>query len=466
MCEPEQFFDFKSVEMGIDQLNPFLRVHAPGAFRRLNVNMFRGKSIAIDSNLKIYSDFSAVFTSIIERELTNDDLMSSTVLKDSKSPRRVSARQRVMNIVADFVSELYELGITPIFVWDGTSVPEKTSFARTRRNAAKETTRVKIRELRRNIEETDIILRRPDDYTTLRKRMKSDAPVNPAADFPIIRSYIENTLGATCITAPDEAEKFCAFLAYKGIVAASYSTDTDSYPFRAPIVLFNFTTPSSYRSHRYRKSKYTAEVDDGIEYYPGMENLMNQLSEEEPECEIVKSVASGNPTKTISSNGRGTLEITSSASGTHFNAVVVPQILKELKMTHNQFVDFCIMFGCDFNDRVKTVGPETIFKLINKAKMECDPSASRLIEHIIATSTAPVPETKKKKKKPADKDWTVLNQERCREIFLDFSECEKVLEKIDHSLDVKFEKIRHPKAFEASRNLPRNGAKSVRIKGR
>ena len=50
----------------------------------------------------------------------------------------------------------------------------------------------------------------------------------------------------------------------------------------------------------------------------------------------------------------------------HINAVFTLKILKELKLNHDEFRDFCIMLGTDFNDRLDRIGPVKSFKLIEK----------------------------------------------------------------------------------------------------
>lgn len=44
------------------------------------------------------------------------------------------------------------------------------------------------------------------------------------------------------------------------------------------------------------------------------------------------------------------------------------KIIEDLKMTHEQFVDFCIFCGCDYCDSVPKVGNVTALKLIKKYK--------------------------------------------------------------------------------------------------
>ena len=43
-------------------------------------------------------------------------------------------------------------------------------------------------------------------------------------------------------------------------------------------------------------------------------------------------------------------------------------VLKELEMTMDQFIDFCILCGCDYCDAITNVGPITAFNLIKEYK--------------------------------------------------------------------------------------------------
>ena len=46
------------------------------------------------------------------------------------------------------------------------------------------------------------------------------------------------------------------------------------------------------------------------------------------------------------------------------DAVITPIILDSLNITREQLVDYCIMHGTDFNDRIKGIGPEKIYTLM------------------------------------------------------------------------------------------------------
>jgi flap endonuclease-1 len=43
-------------------------------------------------------------------------------------------------------------------------------------------------------------------------------------------------------------------------------------------------------------------------------------------------------------------------------------ILQDLELTYEQFVDFCILCGCDYTCKISRLGPETAFKVINQYK--------------------------------------------------------------------------------------------------
>jgi len=48
--------------------------------------------------------------------------------------------------------------------------------------------------------------------------------------------------------------------------------------------------------------------------------------------------------------------------------VNLERVLEQLNITMDQFIDFCILSGCDYCDTIKGVGPQTAFKLIAEHK--------------------------------------------------------------------------------------------------
>ncbi len=77
-------------------------------------------------------------------------------------------------------------------------------------------------------------------------------------------------------------------------------------------------------------------------------------------------------------------------SDTRFECMIIKQILKDFNFTYEQFVDFCIMCGCDFNTNIPGFAGKRSFDMIEKYKN---------IEGIEGI------------------DKTCLNYVKCREIF-------------------------------------------------
>ena len=53
------------------------------------------------------------------------------------------------------------------------------------------------------------------------------------------------------------------------------------------------------------------------------------------------------------------------------------RVLDELEMTHEQFVDLCILLGCDYCDHIRGVGPKRAFDLIKQHK-----SIEEILKHL------------------------------------------------------------------------------------
>lgn len=362
--------------MGIHDLNTFLKTKVPHAFRRLKVETFKGTRIAIDTPLWAFASFSAAYSGYITNNLKNEEMLKDDPFEDETTKNKIFGM--VFDRAQMFVCELLKNGITPLFVFDGVAVPEKSSGARQRRKERRDTLLAKIKALKHQIIDADPIFRRNEDFNALRLLMKQIPPINPGADFAKLKSYLKNVLGVPTIVAPDEAEKFCAFLASKGIASACWTTDTDSYLLGAPIVVTGFC----------EGGKAPVVLNDN----------------EDEEVFTTLTTTKYTPKQL-----------------THFSIVCVPLIFKTLGLTRDQFIDLCIIFGCDFNNRIPKVGPAKAYSLITEA-LKIDPNAKRLIE--IASTLSPT------------LDWSVLNAERCRFIFLTEDACEEVLKTLSLTKDL------------------------------
>lgn len=308
--------------MGIHDLNPFVKAHAPRAFRRVNARLFGGKRIAVDTPLWAYASYSSAFSNYVMREMP-----TSVLISDAPIPEEVTSKIRadVFAKAASFMSEMLSKSITLVFVFDGTSVPEKTSGARARRAASRDSKLARIAALKTQLNDVDPLYRSKDDVETLRKLVRNSPPIKPREDLAALRTYLENS-GAPVVSAPDEAEKYCAFLARQGVVSAVWTTDTDSYAFGAPLFITGY-------------SDYTAPSDEVVPEWYGL----------------------------------------GSVKPTHFSVIAPPIAFKSLGLTRSQFVDLCIMLECDFNTRMPGIGPAKAWAMLSAARNKA-PDAQRLIE--------------------------------------------------------------------------------------
>lgn len=121
-------------------------------------------------------------------------------------------------------------------------------------------------------------------------------------------------MGVPVVNAPCEAEAQCAELAKAGIVWATSTEDMDALTFRTPKLIRKLTF--SQNSTKDKKSQPIIEID----------------------CE---------------------------------------KVLTGMNLTYEQFVDLCIMCGCDYCNTIKGIGPKNALKLIREHK-----NIETIIEHL------------------------------------------------------------------------------------
>ncbi len=349
--------------MGIKQLNDLLRTRAPRGFRSLRADQFAGTRVAVDTPIVLFQSVSGIHRTLVE-SLPEADLISLD--RESLAERlRPAVLARLRSRITDFAREFVSRGIYPLFVFDGEPIPDKRVGAHARRAASSAAALDRADALRAQLAETDPIFRQRDDVKDLRKRV-ANMPSVSAAEKAAAQAAVRD-LGLVPLIAPNEAEKYCAFLAKTGVASAAWTTDTDSYAFGAPVVLLGF-------------DKDRIPVVPAEEDAPGMEGVVARAQSRRP-------------------------------GFTHFLAGVAPSFQRSLGLSHPQFVDLCILLECDFNAGARGVGPKRAGDLVTAAARET-PAARRLIELIAAGPAG------------AKHDFSTLNAERCREIFLDHSECE------------------------------------------
>ncbi|CRG98572.1 flap endonuclease 1, putative [Plasmodium relictum] len=116
-------------------------------------------------------------------------------------------------------------------------------------------------------------------------------------------------MGIPIVEAPCEAESQCAFLTKYDIAHATATEDADALVFGTKILIRN-----------------------------------------------LNANASSNQNKNKNSSKRGYI----------LTEINLQQVLKGLNLTMNQFIDFCILCGCDYCDTIKGIGSKTAYNLIKE----------------------------------------------------------------------------------------------------
>ncbi|SBS80224.1 flap endonuclease 1, putative [Plasmodium ovale] len=118
-------------------------------------------------------------------------------------------------------------------------------------------------------------------------------------------------MGIPVVEAPCEAESQCAFLTKYNMAHATATEDADALVFGTKILIRN-----------------------------------------------LNANASSNQNKNTSKN--------TSKRGYILTEINLEQVLKGLNLTMNQFIDFCILCGCDYCDTIKGIGSKTAYNLIKE----------------------------------------------------------------------------------------------------
>lgn len=140
----------------------------------------------------------------------------------------------------------------------------------------------------------------------LRKAYKNDTSI-PPADHDLIRIVLKGS-GLPCLQSSTEADHLCASLCCYGEVAAVFSADSDILTHGSPMLVTNFMTQKDMKKEGITERTVVC-------YHLGY-------------------------------------------------------LLESMKMSMSTFVDFCIMCGCDYNDKTKCripgIGPSKAEKLLKK----------------------------------------------------------------------------------------------------
>jgi flap endonuclease-1 len=194
--------------MGIKQLSKLVREASPMGYKERPLAYYMSKKIAIDASLAIYQFLIAV--------RADGETLG---VEESTTSHLVGFFYRTIKYV--------EMGITPIYIFDGAPPEMKLSELGKRRE----------RKMQADKEYQEALERGDKEKMEMYDKRKTKVTPEHNAECKRLLSL----MGIPFDVAPSEAEAHCAFLCRKKIVYGVATEDMDALAFGAPILLRNFT---------------------------------------------------------------------------------------------------------------------------------------------------------------------------------------------------------------------------------
>lgn len=207
--------------MGIKDLTPFLKKHSPESFVKIPAKEISKMRMAIDGHNWLFTYLGSVIKDKLNKIKNFEELTERVVF------------QGLLKVFLNFNVKLLNHKITPVWIWDGKSLPAKLETQEKR----KEDRKKRLNERNKIKEELDkmSILERPTELIEKYKKMLSQTFYLPKTCIEELKD-ISRTIGLPTLTAISEGEKLACELAVNRLVACVWSSDTDTYAFGAPFV--------------------------------------------------------------------------------------------------------------------------------------------------------------------------------------------------------------------------------------
>lgn len=316
--------------MGIKNLMKLLRDEAPSAVREIKLKDLKDRRIAIDASTQLYQYFVMIRT-------------SGNSSYDGFNSMLTSIDGRVTSHIQGFFNrtiKLLEMGIRPVYVFDG-KPPELKQNELKKRGSAKQKAREEIETLKTSLEtgiaeefkpkletvnENGELTQEPEQQLDPQIEQEIRDKINQL-DKRTVRVTKEHNeeikrllrmMGVPVIEAPGEAEATCSRLARAGLVYAAGTEDMDALTFETPLLIRKLT---------FSGNKPIEEIN-------------------------------------------------------------LKKVIEGLKLENQeQFIDLCILCGCDYAPSIKGVGPKKAYALIKKHK-----NLEAVFEHVKTKTRYDVPE--------------------------------------------------------------------------
>ncbi len=349
--------------MGIESLTSFLKKKAPNYIKQIDMSFC--KTIALDGNQWMTSNLKSKYKEFFE---TMENPLATLSEQDEQYVKVEWLKDAVR-----FSLKWIGMKITPIWVMDGKS-PDSKKAQKLKRQSARDSATHRFEELKTKINDrvsaTDEIVPENDGMWVI----DENKPISDEDRQKIIsyrtqeKSLIPvwvyelkkmfSDIGIPWVQATDEGERCCCMLFHDKLVDAVYSTDTDNLCFNCDKIINAFKVE-------------TRTINGVLTYWM-------------PSYDIT-------------------------------------YILNSLGFTHEEFVEFAITCGTDFNEGMPKVATVRAFELIQTYKS---------IKNFPAIH----------KKIPLD--TTLLNEAECKRIFAIIPSNEVIKVQSD-SLDINYDLLKN-----------------------
>ncbi len=202
--------------MGIKAVNATVEKISPRAFTQVKVSRLKNKFIAVDTALWLYANMSTATKQVV------------TYMKDLlEDIDRRELIKKCLESALKFHTYMLDNDIHLIWIRDGQTPKEKTA-TRAKRKENRDDKASKIEELKKELNETDILLRNKNGKMDELRKLLQYHVIIYKEEFEIFYNTLQG-FGIPLIDAPSEAEALGCSMNREGIVYGLWTTDTDCY---------------------------------------------------------------------------------------------------------------------------------------------------------------------------------------------------------------------------------------------
>lgn len=291
--------------MGIKSINQFLKdKQVQGFIEKYPLSNFSNHRIALDA-----ANWCYMFIAGEHR----DTVYKTKNIVDDNVDRNVTLH-KMYNKFLQFNILLMQNGITPVWCWDGIAHEEKGP-EREKRKKARDDRKAKIKELREKIEAVPSWLRNARNLGDVPEELRI-----MAVDYHNNEAELKKMISSQVMVSFEELDMIRSIAENLGI--PSIQAEHEGEMLCSQLAILN---------------KVSAVWSSDTDNY-----------------------AMGTPVMITGFDGYGM------GKSTLVKIVSVKHILHSLELTQEQFREFCVMCGCDYNTNIKNYGPKKAFDLLKR----------------------------------------------------------------------------------------------------